>query len=52
MVAVFGWVGQHHLVLHPGVYLKLNHCRFAFAAAALLATVNLLIHLILRQSKA
>jgi MFS family permease len=52
MVAVFAWVGQHQIVLHPGVYLKLDHFRFAFAAAALLGTVNLLIHLILRRPKA
>jgi len=52
IVAVFAWVGQHHLLLHPGAYLKLDHFHLAFAAAALLGTVNLLIHLILRQSKA
>jgi MFS family permease len=52
MVAVFAWVEQHHLVLHPGVYLKLDHFRLAFAAAALLGAVNLLVHLILRRPKA
>jgi dipeptide/tripeptide permease len=51
MVAVFAWVEQHHLVLHPGVYLKLDHFRLAFAAAALLGAVNLLVHLILRRPK-
>lgn len=52
MATVFAWVGQHHILLHPGVYLKLDHFRLAFAAAALLGTVNLLIHLILRRAKA
>jgi len=51
MTAVFAWVGQHHLALHPGVFLEIDHFRLAFAATALLGTVNLLIHLVLRQSR-
>jgi MFS family permease len=49
MVAAFALVGQHHLHLDSGVYLKLAHFRIAFAAAALLGAVNFFIHLLLRQ---
>jgi len=51
MVAAFAWVGQHHLSLQPEVYLNLDNFHLAFAAAALLGIVNLLINLILRHAK-
>ena len=49
IVGVFAWEHQHDICLSPGVCLEIQYFHLAFAAMALFAGINFLIHLFCRR---
>jgi EmrB/QacA subfamily drug resistance transporter len=49
IVGVFAWEHQHDICLSPGVCLEIQYFHLAFAAMAIIAGINFLIHLFYRR---
>ncbi len=49
IIGVFAWEHQHDVCLRPGVCLEIQYFHLAFAAMALFAGINFLIHCLYRR---